>query len=391
MLIHKCHFGAHSRKIIPISWLFLTVVVASSSLSTFSNVVGLKNLGNTCYLNAQLQCAYHIPRVRSLILSPPSADCVAANPADEEEDTKREESVALIALRRLFSDIKASSGNIASPAVFCQSLGIPVLEQQDSQEFWKLLLPALKLPALTDLYQGAFEDYIVALDGSGRERRREEPFLDLSLDVAKGSIQSSLEQLFGEPELLSNAEGNGWRPEKGADKVDAHKGSLLRVQGLPSILQFHLKRFDFDWNTETMNKLNDPFHFPEKLDLSAVCKGISKDEEERAVYDLQAVIIHLGEYGSGHYYAYVRPDVRNDVWYRFNDEAVTEDLSFDEVFADAYGGRTAGVPSDDKRDLLSRIRRALQGGSYGYGGRTSNAYVLQYVRRSDISMLYEKD
>ena len=58
------------------------------------------------------------------------------------------------------------------------------MEQQDSQEFWKLLLPALEIESVSDLYKGSFEDYIKALDGSERERRREELFLDLSLDVA---------------------------------------------------------------------------------------------------------------------------------------------------------------------------------------------------------------
>jgi hypothetical protein len=36
-----------------------------------------------------------------------------------------------------------------------------------------------------DLYQGSFEDYIKATDGSNRERRAEEPFLDLSLDASQ--------------------------------------------------------------------------------------------------------------------------------------------------------------------------------------------------------------
>jgi len=65
------------------------------------------------------------------------------------------------------------------------------------------------------------------------------------------------------PELLSEKEGNGWRPEKGADKVDALKGSLLRAQGLPSLLQLHLKRFRYDWQTDVMSKINDKFEFPE--------------------------------------------------------------------------------------------------------------------------------
>jgi hypothetical protein len=80
------------------------------------------------------------------------------------------------------------------------------------------------------------------------------------------TLLDSLRSGFGEAELLSVAEGNGWRPEKGADKVNAHKGSSLIAKGLPSIMQFHLKRFDYDWQTDTMTKLNNQFAFPEELD-----------------------------------------------------------------------------------------------------------------------------
>ena len=93
----------------------------------------------------------------------------------------------LVAMQELIQEMtKASERNLPSvvPRSFCMRLGIPPMVQQDSQEFWKLLLPALKLEPLSDLYKGSFVDYIRALDGSGREKIREELFLDLSLDVA---------------------------------------------------------------------------------------------------------------------------------------------------------------------------------------------------------------
>lgn len=377
---------------------------------------GLQNLGNTCYLNAQLQCAFHIPAVRQLIVNKKNHQNLdpPAEQQPEEDKESREpqaaESLALQALRRTFAEMEeySSSSSTSSggnrplaPRILCAALGIPVMVQQDSQEFWKLLLPALQLPALTDLYQGAYEDFIVALDGSGRERRREEAFLDLSLDVTAGSVDSALKELFGAPEVLRCSEGNGWRPEKGADKVDAHKGTLLRSQGLSSILQLHLKRFQFDWSTETTSKINSQFTFPVVLDLSLVCEDTKNDakslEDDRVIYDLQAVLVHAGEYGSGHYYAYVRPNVEKDEWYRFNDHIV-EQVKLKDVLCDAFGGKCqlddiSGETNDNKNSggcFLVRLRRAFlpRGASYGHGGAKSNAYVLQYVRRSDIPKLY---
>jgi len=206
----------------------------------------------------------------------------------------------------------------------------------------------------------------------------------------------SLKESFGEPELLSVKEGNGWRPEKGANKVDAHKGSSLIAKGLPPILQFHLKRFTYDWQTDSMTKVNSRLEFPSVLDLSLLCKPVDGEvDQEQTIYDLQSVVIHVGQYGMGHYYAYVRPDVRSNTWYRFNDHIV-ERVTEQEVFEDAYGGKASverqPISKEGGRGLpsLGRLFRWFggKGGSYGYGGETSNAYVLQYVRRSDLSNLY---
>jgi hypothetical protein len=145
-------------------------------------------------MNAQLQCAFHIPAVRLTVLRPAVDETEQDLAEDEEESTpapatpKKE---ALIALQEVFEEMVQAGSKKSMPVMprsFCRRLGIPVLEQQDSQEFWKLLLPATGVEALTDLYKGSFEDYITALDGSGREKRREELFLDLSLDITSRSV-----------------------------------------------------------------------------------------------------------------------------------------------------------------------------------------------------------
>ena len=346
---------------------------------------GLNNLGNTCYLNAQLQCSFHIPYIRQLILDPNTAK-------------SKSESLGLAALRQVFSSMLSSPLDpVSSTRILCQTLGINVFEQQDSQEFWKLLLPLLEHSSLLDVYQGAMEDYIIAQDDSGRERRREEPFLDLSLEVQNTeSVYETMKQTFTQPELLSVEEGNGWRPEKGADKVDALKGSLLRVQGLPSVLQLHLKRFQYNWQTDTMSKINDAFLFPEELDLSTLCADITPEEVQNSIYDLQSIVVHKGAFGSGHYYSYVRPDMSSKRWYRFDDHRVTEVDYYEDVIRDAFGGRMETCEKEDEstkpRGFWGRVfggRNKVGGYEYGYGGRYSNAYMLQYVKRSDITKLYK--
>lgn len=38
--------------------------------------------------------------------------------------------------------------------------------------------------------------------------------------------------------------------------------------------------------------------------------------------------------------------------------------------------------------MIGSNNAPIEGHRFGYGGKTSNAYMLQYVRRVDIPMLY---
>lgn len=120
------------------------------------------------------------------------------------------------------------------------------------------------------------------------------------------------------------------------------------------------------------------------LDLSEACVEISKEDEPSTKYDLQSVVIHVGGFGSGHYYAYVRPDICSSTWYRFNDHQVTK-VSLQEVLKDAYGG------SSGESSSSSFLGRLLAGkNSFGWGGRESSAYMIQYVKREEIVKLYNE-
>ena len=48
-------------------------------------------------------------------------------------------------------------------------------------------------------------------------------------------------------------------------KTDAKKGVLFK--SLPPVLELHLRRFEYDFTTDSMAKINERFEFPTTLDL----------------------------------------------------------------------------------------------------------------------------
>ncbi|KAM8930802.1 ubiquitin carboxyl-terminal hydrolase 19 [Pelodytes ibericus] len=130
--------------------------------------------------------------------------------------------------------------------------------------------------------------------------------------------------LFTKPEVLAPEEA--WYCPKCNQHREASK--QLMLWRLPNILIIQLKRFSFRtfiWR----DKINDMVDFPVRnLDLSTFCIG-QKEDHQRPIYDLYAVINHYGGMIGGHYTAYARlPNDKNsqrsDVgWRLFDDSTVT--------------------------------------------------------------------
>lgn len=248
--------------------------------------------------------------------------------------------------------------------------------QHDAQELNRLLCDRLEEEmkntavdgSIKALFEGEYENYIECLDVDCTSRRREN-FYDIQVDVEGVlSLEESLER-FVEEEIL---DGDNLYEAEGFGKQRAKKG--VRFQRFPPVVQFHLKRFQFNIQSMDMVKLNDYFTFPERLDLSSFVnhgdrsrrEGEEGEGEEK--YILHTVVIHQGDVHSGHYYAYIRPKPDSD-WFKFDDEKVTL-VSSSTAIEDNFGGNEYEI-WDYLGNPDSEIPRRP---------KTHSAYILVYVK-----------
>jgi ubiquitin carboxyl-terminal hydrolase 7 len=109
------------------------------------------------------------------------------------------------------------------------------------------------------------------------------------------------------------------------------------------------------------------------------------EEREAAIYTLHSIVVHSGEFGSGHYYSYIRPDITKNVWYRYDDDRVTL-VSFQQVREDSFGGSSTSKNENHKQGWSQWFFN--HGFSFGMKQNGSSAYVLQYVKKREIPFLW---
>mmetsp|Transcript_18165 Transcript_18165/g.59352 ORF Transcript_18165/g.59352 Transcript_18165/m.59352 type:complete len:1097 (+) Transcript_18165:86-3376(+) len=327
--------------------------------------IGLKNQGATCYMNSLLQSLFHISSFRKAVYHMPTT-----------ENDIPSKSIPL-ALQTLFYKIQFSEKSVATKDL-TRSFGWDTnqsFEQHDVQELNRVMCERLEEKmkgtsvegTIDKLLGGEMVSYIECLNVDYKSNRKE-TFLDLSLDV-KGNkdLYASFDK-YVEPEYLKD--DNQYRAE-GHGLQDAKKGIIFK--SFPPVLHLHLKRFEYDFTKDTIVKVNDRFEFPEVLDLDQnQYLSVDADPNVRNKYLLHSVLVHSGGVHGGHYYAFIRPDLRKDEWFKFDDEKVTREDANSTWMADvAYGGEDE-TPKPPYKNLLTKY---------------SNAYMLVYVRETDVDML----
>ncbi|XP_027329426.1 ubiquitin carboxyl-terminal hydrolase 23 isoform X2 [Abrus precatorius] len=291
---------------------------------TFRRIgAGLRNLGNTCFLNSVLQClTYTEPLAAYLQSGKHKTSCHIAG------------FCALCAIQNHVSRALQSTGRILSPEdlvgnLRCISRNFRNARQEDAHEYMVNLLECMHkccLPSgVPSESPSAYEKSFVHKIFGGRLRsqvkcqqcsycsNKFDPFLDLSLEIFKAdSLQKALAN-FTAAEWLDGGERQ-YQCQRCKQKVRALK--QLTIHKAPYVLTIHLKRFHAH---DPGQKIKKKVHFGCALDLKPFVSG-SYDGDVK--YSLYGVLVHSGSSThSGHYYCYVRTS--NNMWYTLDDNRVS--------------------------------------------------------------------
>uniref|UniRef100_UPI00398EB05F ubiquitin carboxyl-terminal hydrolase 2-like isoform X3 n=1 Tax=Pristiophorus japonicus TaxID=55135 RepID=UPI00398EB05F len=331
---------------------------------TSQGLVGLRNLGNTCFMNSILQCLSNTRELRDY--------CIQNTYRRELNNRSRTNTALMEEFAKLLQALWTSSSNDPiSPSEFKTQIQkyaprFVGYNQQDAQEFLRFLLDGLhnEVNRVSIRNKVVAEDLDHLLDDEkGRRMWRKyleredsrivdhfvgqlkssltcsecgycstvfDPFWDLSLPISKkGYGEVSLMdciRLFTKEDVLDGDE----KPTCYRCKVRRKCTKKFTIQKFPKILVLHLKRFS-EARVRT-SKLSTFVNFPLKdLDL----REFSSENSVHAVYNLYAVSNHSGTTMGGHYTAYCK-NPQTAEWNNFNDSRVTPISSSQIRTSDAY-------------------------------------------------------
>ncbi|XP_077173773.1 ubiquitin carboxyl-terminal hydrolase 8 isoform X2 [Paroedura picta] len=315
-------------------------------------LTGLRNLGNTCYMNSVLQCLCNTPHLADYFNRNFYQDDInRSNLLGHKGEVAEEFGIIMKALwtgqYRYISpkDFKGTIGKIND-----QFAGY---SQQDSQELLLFLMDCLhedlnkadnrkrykeenndhlddfkaaelawhKHKQLNEsiivaLFQGQFKSVVQCLT-CHKKSRTFEAFMHLSLPLAstsKCTLQECL-KLFSKEEKLTD--NNRFYCSHCKTRRDSLK--KIEIWKLPPVLLVHLKRFSYDGRWK--QKLQTSVDFPlESLDLQQYVIG-PKSNLRR--YNLFAVSNHYGGLDGGHYTAYCK-NAAKQRWNKFDDHEVSD-------------------------------------------------------------------
>ena len=319
---------------------------------------GLKNLGNTCFMNATLQCLFgcaefcsgFIERQYPLSSNSPAQGKIAMSFAELLTDIAQDKAIVSPsnlrkALTKISPQFRGNGQHDSQELLRCLLDGLaedlkrppppsPIsLPREENTEIveeahceaWRAYINANASP-VSDHFAGLLRSTVECCK-CGFKSIRYDPYLDLSLPLpeqTKSNIRSPLSAKLQKGSTSCTLEKcleQFTATEDLTEKITCEKckkpqksKKSLTLQTWPRILVLHVKRFSY---TETRReKLDTLVTFPtEGLDLSPFA---SEDRRSApAVYDLFATTDHLGASGAaGHYVAH-RKDPSG--WRTFDD------------------------------------------------------------------------
>ncbi|XP_019883605.2 ubiquitin carboxyl-terminal hydrolase Usp2-like isoform X4 [Camponotus floridanus] len=326
---------------------------------------GLRNIGNTCFMNSVIQCLSNTRPLLEYLLNEQYL-------ADINTTTSSMKGALIKAFSQVIHELWEVGGDhvVNTTALKSQIQRFAPrfmgYSQQDAQEFLRYLLEGLhedvnrvttKLPPIHGDIPDSYTDMQKAVESWKRYLRSEDsmivdvfvgqlrsslhctscdhvsvtldPFWDLSLPIPGRSGTVKLSQClehFTREEVLDGDE----KPTCSKCQMRRKCTKSFSIQKFPKILVIHLKRFSP--MERFRGKLNVMVDFPlTGLDLSA----FAAPRVPGCTYNLYGVANHSGTTYSGHYTAYCKHPYSGE-WHEYNDSRVSVVSSRSVVSSEAY-------------------------------------------------------
>ena len=251
-----------------------------------TRLLGLCNLGNSCFMNSVLQVLYHTPLFRDQVVS---------------HTCNLPRQRVLASLQQVFLFLRYSKRNIFSPSEFLRLARPPWLEagrQQDCSEFLTHLLDTLN--ESTSITRKVFGSKMRTSTECNNCRGLKVTDWDtadfqLSLPDPEFNILSDLIHNYFEPQHLTG--DNKYFCVNCDNHTEADQ--TVTVVSAPECLLITMLRFKYGTTTHRRVKIMSGVSYPQYLELP-VAGG-------RQRYRLYGVVIHSGYTSDGgHYYTWIR-------------------------------------------------------------------------------------
>ncbi|XP_054713853.1 ubiquitin carboxyl-terminal hydrolase 8-like [Uloborus diversus] len=318
-------------------------------------VTGLKNLGNTCFMNSIIQCLSNTTPLAEYINSGMYVNDINRHCSQGTNGELAEEFAVVIKSLWMGQYKFFSPKDFKNTVSRCLSVCIGN-EQQDSHEFLVVLMEKLhadlnkkymrsspKLEASTvdentfwqhhksyncskisDVFEGLLKSTLTCLSC----RKTSDSFevfscLSLPIMTSRCTLKDCVQHFLKSEKISGEA---AWDCPRCKQKKEAEK--RLRICRLPEILVIQLKRFSYDglWRKKLQTAVDFDFTF------DVPCEENS--EERFRSYSLYGVVNHYGTLEGGHYIAYCKTVSRK--WYKYDDHEVSEINALDVKTPAAY-------------------------------------------------------
>ncbi|XP_038228065.1 ubiquitin carboxyl-terminal hydrolase 36 isoform X2 [Dermochelys coriacea] len=280
---------------------------------------GLHNLGNTCFLNATVQCLTYTPPLANYLLS-----------KEHSRSCHQGGFCMMCIMQNHMIQAFANSGNAIKPVSFIRDLKkiarhFRFGSQEDAHEFLRYTIDAMQKACLngytkldrqtqaTTLVHQIFGGYLrsrVKCSVCKSVSDTYDPYLDVALEIRQAANIVRALELFVRPDMLSGE--NAYMCAKCKRKVPATK--RFTIHRASNVLTLSLKRFA----NFSGGKITKDVGYPEFLNIRPY---MSQSNGDPVMYGLYAVLVHSGySCHAGHYYCYVKAS--NGQWYQMNDSLV---------------------------------------------------------------------